>query len=64
MMAVPSSIKKNKLERNKQVRLERGKKKAEAKALRQARKLKKDQEVITGVFIDSDGNVNLGFHNV
>lgn len=44
-MATPSNTKKNKLERNKQVRLERGKKKAEAKALRQARKLKEKQRV-------------------
>lgn len=44
-MAVASSIKKNKLERNKQVRLERGKQKAEAKALRQARKMKEKQRV-------------------
>lgn len=44
-MAVAGSIKKNKLERNKKVRLERGKKKAEAKALRQARKLKEQNRV-------------------
>lgn len=44
-MAVAGSIKKNKLERNKQIRLERGKKKAEAKALRQARKLKEQNRV-------------------
>jgi hypothetical protein len=39
-MAVAGSIKKNKLERNKEKILERGKKKMEAKALRQARKIK------------------------
>ena len=39
-MAVAGSIKKNKLERNKERILERGKKKMEAKAMRQARKLK------------------------
>jgi hypothetical protein len=39
-VAAPSSIKKAKLEHNKQVRLERGAKKMQAKALRQARKLK------------------------
>lgn len=39
-MAVAGSIKKQKLERNKEIRLERGKKKMQAKALRQARKLK------------------------
>lgn len=39
-MAVAGSIKKAKLERNKERILERGKKKMEAKALRQARKLK------------------------
>ena len=44
-MAVAGSTKKNKLEKNKQVRLERGKRKAEAKAMRQARKLKEKQRV-------------------
>jgi len=39
------SIKKNKLEQNMQKRLERGKRKAEAKAMRQARKLKEKQRV-------------------
>ena len=39
-MSVTSGIKKKKLEDNYNRRLERGKKKAEAKALRQARKLK------------------------
>lgn len=39
-MAVPSSIKKRKLEENMNKRLERGKKKMQAKALRQARKMK------------------------
>jgi hypothetical protein len=39
-MAVAGSIKKSKLQRNKEIRLERGKKKMEAKALRQARKIK------------------------
>lgn len=40
-MAAPSSIKKAKLEHNKQVRLERGAKKMQAKALRAERRLKK-----------------------
>lgn len=44
-MAVAGSTKKNKLEKNKQVRLERGKAKANAKAMRQARKLKEKQRV-------------------
>lgn len=44
-MAVPSSIKKNKLAVNMDKRIERGKKKAQAKALRQARKLKGKQNV-------------------
>ena len=44
-MAIASSIKKAKLEKNMQARLERGKRKAEAKALRQARKLKEKQRV-------------------
>lgn len=39
-MAIASSIKKAKLEKNMQVRLERGKAKANAKAMRQARKMK------------------------
>lgn len=39
-MSVVSAIKKQKLQRNKDKILERGKKKMEAKALRQARKLK------------------------
>lgn len=39
-MSVVGSIKKKKLEDNYNRRLERGKKKAQAKALRQARKLK------------------------
>lgn len=39
-MAVIGSIKKRKLEENFQKRLERGAKKAQAKALRQARKVK------------------------
>lgn len=39
-MSVASSIKKAKLAANMEKRLERGKKKAEAKALRQARKFK------------------------
>lgn len=39
-MSVAGSIKKKKLEDNYNRRLERGKKKAQAKALRQARKLK------------------------
>lgn len=39
-MAVAGSIKKQKLERNREMILQRGKKKMEAKALRQARKLK------------------------
>lgn len=39
-MSVTGSIKKKKLEENMQRRLERGKKKMEAKALRQARKIK------------------------
>ena len=39
-MAVASRIKKQKLEDNRNKRVERGAKKAKAKALRQARKLK------------------------
>ena len=39
-MSVASSLKKNKLTANMEKRLERGRKKAEAKTLRQARKLK------------------------
>lgn len=39
-MSVAGSIKKNKLAANMEKRLQRGKKKAAAKALRQARKLK------------------------
>ena len=39
-MSVAGSIKKRKMEDNFNRRLERGKKKAEAKALRQARKMK------------------------
>lgn len=39
-MSVTGSIKKKKLEENMQKRLDRGKKKMEAKALRQARKIK------------------------
>jgi hypothetical protein len=42
-MAAVGSIKKNKLERNKERILERGKKKMQAKALRQARKMKEKQ---------------------
>jgi hypothetical protein len=44
-MAVAGSIKKAKLEAAMQRRLERGKRKAEAKALRQARRLKEKQRV-------------------
>jgi|LakMenEpi03Aug12_release.lakeMendotaPanAssembly.Ray.scaffolds.fasta_scaffold1366741_2 hypothetical protein len=44
-MAVKGTLKKNKLEAAMNRRLERGKKKAEAKALRQARKLKEKQRV-------------------
>jgi hypothetical protein len=39
-MAVAGSIKKNKLESNREKILERGKKKMQAKALRQERKIK------------------------
>jgi hypothetical protein len=39
-VSVASSLKKNKLAANMEKRVERGRKKAEAKALRQARKLK------------------------
>ena len=44
-MAVAGSTKKRKLEENFNKRLERGKKKMEAKALRQARKIKEKQRV-------------------
>ena len=44
-MAVAGSMKKNKLEAAMRRRLERGKKKAEAKALRHARKMKEKQRV-------------------
>jgi hypothetical protein len=44
-MAVAGTIKKAKLAAAKERRLERGKKKMEAKALRQARKLKEKQRV-------------------
>lgn len=44
-MAVPSSIKKNKLAAKKQIREERGAKKMRAKALRAERKLKEKQRV-------------------
>jgi hypothetical protein len=44
-MAVPSSIKKNKLVANKQVREDRGAKKMKAKALRAERKLKEQNRV-------------------
>jgi hypothetical protein len=44
-MAVPSSIKKNKLAENKQKRLDRGAKKMLAKALRAERKLKEKNRV-------------------
>jgi hypothetical protein len=42
-MAVAGSTKKRKLEENMNKRLERGKKKMEAKALRQARKMKEKE---------------------
>ena len=44
-MAVIGRIKKEKLESNFQKRVERGAKKAQAKALRQARKVKEQQRV-------------------
>lgn len=44
-MAAVGSIKKAKLEAAMQRRLDRGKKKAQAKAMRQARKLKEKQRV-------------------
>jgi hypothetical protein len=44
-MAVPSSIKKNKLAAKKQEREDRGAKKMKAKALRAERKLKEKQRV-------------------
>lgn len=44
-MAVIGRIKKQKLEDNFKKRVERGAKKAEAKALRQARKVKEQQRV-------------------
>ena len=44
-MAVVGRIKKQKLEDNFKKRVERGAKKAEAKALRQARKVKEQQRV-------------------
>jgi len=44
-MAVPSSIKKNKLAANKQKREDRGAKKMKAKAIRAERKLKEKQRV-------------------
>jgi hypothetical protein len=44
-MAVPSSIKKNKLAAKKQVREDRGAKKMKAKALRAERKLKEQSRV-------------------
>ena len=44
-MAVAGSIKKRKLEENMQKRLERGAKKMQAKAMRQARKMKEKQRV-------------------
>jgi hypothetical protein len=43
-MSVIGSTKRNKLEANKQKRLERGAKKMQAKALRQARKLKEKND--------------------
>jgi hypothetical protein len=45
IVAVPSSIKKNKLIASKQVREERGAKKMKAKAIRAERKLKEKQRV-------------------
>lgn len=42
-MSVQGAIKKAKLERNREIILERGKKKMQAKALRQARKLKENK---------------------
>jgi len=44
-MAVPSSIKKNKLAANKQKREDRGAKKMKAKTIRAERKLKEKQHV-------------------
>lgn len=44
-MAVVGRIKKQKLEENFKKRVDRGAKKAEAKALRQARKIKEKQRV-------------------
>jgi len=44
-MAVPSSIKKNKLAANKSKREERGAKKMKAKAIRAERRLKEKQRV-------------------
>ena len=44
-MAVIGRIKKQKLEENFKKRIERGAKKAEAKAMRQARKIKEKQRV-------------------
>jgi len=44
-MAVKGTIKKNKLEAAMNRRLERGKKKMQAKAMRQARKLKEQNRV-------------------
>jgi hypothetical protein len=44
-MAVPSSIKKNKLAAKKQVREDRGAKKMKSKALRAERKLKEQSRV-------------------
>lgn len=44
-MSVTGSIKKKKLEENMQKRLDRGKKKMDAKALRKARKMKEKNNV-------------------
>lgn len=44
-MAVAGRLKKVKLEQNMQKRIERGKKKMEAKAMRQARKMKEKSRV-------------------
>lgn len=44
-MAVIGRIKKQKLEENFKKRIERGKKKMDAKAMRQARKMKEQQRV-------------------
>lgn len=44
-MAVAGRLKKEKLEQNKQKRIERGAKKMQAKAMRQARKIKEKQRV-------------------